>query len=594
MHHIIRLSSSFVLSILLVVLAAAPGTSAPPGALPCAAEAQAAVAAIRTLVSVAGLSGGNENALLAKLDAADKSIDKDNANAASGQLGALRNQVEAFAANGTLSADDAQAILDAIDGALAVLESCSGTARLAFFNVSSGDGKNGLFWVNPAAPYASTRVLFRTDTYPTGVSDPLATVLGTIPGTAGAVGSTPHTGLDNGTTYYYAAFAEDGASVPSAARTSRGRPDDTSGIFRWAYTIGRPRSIAGVSVAPAYHALSDDALHATRKSDGGWPASWKPAAIPAPSPLTRPVTIGITIGAATRVTFVSSRTGVLFAVNADTGELLWTSPPLGGQVVSAPSGVFPPFAPTSYIFVGVQTPNGGGRFHALNAVDGTIRWSFDDDGNLGPVVTQPSVVFSTSRIYFTSKARGAADTVWCLGYAPMSFTNVWSANPGDVNTSPAVREGSVYVGTMAGDIHSLDADDGAVLWPTPHATGDGPVFLFVFRPISTNRLYFSTANAAHALTDTGAAAVPFWTAPLALPNPSVPIPVAPNVYISAADGRIYQVSDTTTTPSPIAVSIGDPSAPSPLGQLTFDISTATVTVGSAAGVVYALKFPFAP
>ncbi len=598
MQRLPRSSFSFVLSTSLALLAAAPGTAAPPGSLPCAAEAQAAVAAVRTLILVSGLADGNENAFLAKLDAAEKSIQKGNANAASGQLGALRNQVEAFAANGKLSADDAQAILEAIEVALAVLESCSGTARLAFFNVRSGDSENGLFWVNPVAPYAATRVLFRTDTYPSGVTDPQATHLGPFPGSPGVVGSTTHTGLDNGTTYYYAAFAEDGAGVASAARTSRGRPEDTLGAFRWAYTIGRPRPVAAVNGSSfPYMALSDDALHAMRVVDGGWPSSWKPAAIAAPA-AARPTTLPFAIGGQ-RMSFVGSRTGVVHAVNADSGALVWTSPPLGGQVLSSVSGAFAAFGETvDYLFVGVRTPAGGGRFHALNPLNGTIRWSFDAGGSLGAVVTQPSVSPTTAttpgRIYFASRARGGTDTVWCLQYAPASFTVVWSAKPGDVNTSPTVRMGSVYVGTTADELHSLDADDGTVRWPTPYATGDGPISLFVFRPLGTDRLYFSTANAAHALTDMGSAAVAFWTAPVSLPNPSVPVPVGPNVYVSAADGRLYQIDQTATTPSPIPVSVGDPSAPAALGQLTFDNSNGIVIVGSADGIVYGLHFPFAP
>lgn len=598
MQRLTRLSLTLLVSATLATLAAGPGTAAPHGPLPCAEEARTAVGDIRTLVLVSGLPGGNENALLAKLDAAGQSVDKGNANAASGQLGALRNQVQAFAANGTLSAEDARAILEAIDAALAVLGSCSGTARLAFFNVRSGDGENGLFWVNPTAPYAATRVLFRTDTYPTGVGDGQAIALGVFPGSAGAVGSTIHAGLDNGTTYYYAAFAEDGSGAASAARRSRGRPDDTSGAFRWAYTIGRPRSVAAVNgFSFPYMALSDDALHALRVGDGGWPSSWKPAAIPAPA-AARPTTLPFLIGGQ-RMSFVGSRSGVLHAVNADSGALVWTSPPLGGQVLSSVSGAFALFGEAAdYLFVGVRTPAGGGRFHALDALDGTMRWSFDDGGALGPVLTQPSVSPTTAttpgRVYFTSRARGGSHTVWCLQYAPASFTVAWSANPGDVNTSPTVRGGSVYVGTLAGEVHSLDADDGGVRWPTPYATGDGPLSLFVFRPIGTDRLYFSTANAVHALTDTGSVAFPYWTAPLSLPNPSVPVPVAPNVYVSAADGRLYQIDATSTTPSPIAVSVGDPAAPMALGQLTFDVSNATVIVGSADGIVYGLRFPFGP
>jgi len=79
-----------------------------------------------------------------------------------------------------------------------------------FTVLASGDasgGQNVLQWVNPAsgAPGSTLRVNFRTDTYPTGPNDPSATVLFTgRPITFGAKDSYTHTGLTNGTTYYYA------------------------------------------------------------------------------------------------------------------------------------------------------------------------------------------------------------------------------------------------------------------------------------------------------------------------------------------------------------------------------------------------------
>jgi hypothetical protein len=79
-----------------------------------------------------------------------------------------------------------------------------------FTVLASGDatgGQNILQWVSPAsgAPGTTVRVNFRTDTYPTGPADPLATVLFTgRPVTFGAKDSYTHSGLTNGTTYYYA------------------------------------------------------------------------------------------------------------------------------------------------------------------------------------------------------------------------------------------------------------------------------------------------------------------------------------------------------------------------------------------------------
>lgn len=96
------------------------------------------MADIRTLLSVLGVPAGLLNALTAKLDAAEHSIAKGDDNSALGQLGALRNQIEALAAAGHVDPADAHALLDAIDGALAVVTTCSSTLKI--LGVGSADG----------------------------------------------------------------------------------------------------------------------------------------------------------------------------------------------------------------------------------------------------------------------------------------------------------------------------------------------------------------------------------------------------------------------------------------------------------------------
>lgn len=78
-------------------------------------------------------------------------------------------------------------------------------------NSGATTGQNLLQWVNPSsgAPGTTVRVNFRTDTYPTGPADSAATVLFTgRPVVFGAKDSFTHTGLTNGTTYYYAIWVQ--------------------------------------------------------------------------------------------------------------------------------------------------------------------------------------------------------------------------------------------------------------------------------------------------------------------------------------------------------------------------------------------------
>ena len=67
-----------------------------------------------------------------------------------------------------------------------------------------------------------------------------------------------------------------------------------------------------------------------------------------------------------------------------------------------------------------------------------------------------------------------------------------------------------------------------------------------------------------------------------------------DVYVAAADGRLYIIDGQSTAPTPAFVTVGDAANPSALGELTFDTRLNVVTVGSADGIVYALTVPFTP
>ena len=71
-----------------------------------------------------------------------------------------------------------------------------------------------------------------------------------------------------------------------------------------------------------------------------WPADWMPLAMNAPSQ-ARPTIVDATLGIGIpRAAFVSSQDGSVYCVNADTGQVLWTSPLLGDAVQAEPVGIF--------------------------------------------------------------------------------------------------------------------------------------------------------------------------------------------------------------------------------------------------------------
>lgn len=76
------------------------------------------------LVESGSLGAGNGNALVQKLAAIQKQIERGNCHTASNQLNAFINQVETLLADGTLSAVDAQNLLNAAQTILDSLQDC--------------------------------------------------------------------------------------------------------------------------------------------------------------------------------------------------------------------------------------------------------------------------------------------------------------------------------------------------------------------------------------------------------------------------------------------------------------------------------------
>ena len=81
---------------------------------------------------------------------------------------------------------------------------------LASFVATPGDLYNRLTWTLPEEPVEGAYIIYKTTGYPTSWTDGTAVengMYGYFDGTAGASDTFDHTGLTNGVTYYYAAYA---------------------------------------------------------------------------------------------------------------------------------------------------------------------------------------------------------------------------------------------------------------------------------------------------------------------------------------------------------------------------------------------------
>jgi outer membrane protein assembly factor BamB len=173
-------------------------------------------------------------------------------------------------------------------------------------------------------------------------------------------------------TYYYAAFVHRSA-LPSVSpgRFCTGRPLDTAGPVKWAFSTGAtalsPPTVGGAGViAPS----NDRVLYAMERSAAGgvWPGAWKPIELGDVVQSRSPV-IPIPVGTANPVAYLGSQDGSIYAVDAAKGSQVWATP-IGPMVQAAPARIFKAFSAFDYLLVGTRDGTGPNAFVALNPLNG--------------------------------------------------------------------------------------------------------------------------------------------------------------------------------------------------------------------------------
>jgi outer membrane protein assembly factor BamB len=188
--------------------------------------------------------------------------------------------------------------------------------------------------------------------------------------------------------------------------------------------------------------------------------------------------------------------GYFVALDARTGALLWSYGTGGTQTSSSPA-----------VANGVVYVGSGGDFLALNASNGTLLWSFTaDSGVNGSPAVANGVVYvgsDSGTVYalnthtgvkLWSYITGSIEGYGSLGYRSPAVANgvvyvgsddqnvyalnantgakLWSYTTAGSTSSPAVANGVVYVGSFDQNVYALNASTGAKLWSF---TTGGPV-----------------------------------------------------------------------------------------------------------------------
>lgn len=252
------------------------------------------------------------------------------------------------------------------------------------------------------------------------------------------------------------------------------------------------------------------------------------------------------------------------------------------------------------------TASTNNKLFALNASTGDVLWTFNNTA--GPNCTHemnyvsgmPYVDYGRNRVYVTSHSDDATKTqpsLWVIDSVTGALVPGGSLALGHLDSSPTLSYdgGTIYVGNTDGMLYAINATTLAQRWSLDLGAG-AAVKGFVWQDwVNPRRLYFSTTNDLVWCVedkDTFAEECPAPWAKPTVPGPSTPLPLSA-LYVGsgAPDFKLYQINLTTgAIEKSLALDgtkVGDVSTE--WNPVTGDYNW--VFVGTGAGRLYRIEVP---
>jgi len=301
--------------------------------------------------------------------------------------------------------------------------------------------------------------------------------------------------------------------------------------------------------------------------------------------------------------FVGDDAGDVQSVNAKNGQSVWgpVTPSANATITGAPGAILQQYGGVrDLVLVGTRNKvsSNPSDFFGLSLSAGATVAVFNGGGTLGPINGTPAVDYATQRVYFASRSHLGGPTLWCVqmnASAPaLSAAAVWSRSLGDVDGSPVLRNGRVYVGANSGVVYSLDTATG--LDERTFSPGDGPVKGFLFPDRRNDNLMFATSTKVWSVSDATGTFGTNWTWTMPAGSPSIVLywPQTNYVYVGGGDGKLWQLNFTYVPgDAEFAKSwtLGDGTGQIGAPTLDIGVTPRLLIVGSESGVLYGVEVP---
>ena len=310
------------------------------------------------------------------------------------------------------------------------------------------------------------------------------------------------------------------------------------------------------------------------------------------------------------VAYVTAQDNFVYAVNADTGVVLWQTNPSGfttgstfqgGAAVQLKSASGVLFTPTTDLLVAgtrnTGTPSGN-KIIGMNANTGATIWTYT--GVAGPttaldvVVSTPLVDYNNNAIWVTSHSNGGTlqPSLWKLNSSTGAV--LFSANLGDIDSGPSETQSSdvLFVGNNAGVLYainpltgatlaSFNGGDGAVRGYPAIATNSSPYTVIFSGSTKVQAVNFNTSNSTF---------TSLWSTAVSGPSAPLAFPTLPNVYVGGSDGKVHELNLFTGVDQKQRVL--DPLAGVTVGDIGIDVTLSRVFASATDGHGYAFGYPF--